>query len=463
MKMRRHLFRAVRLSFLLSLLTGPFLLYHLSRTANPYLYYFLTTTPGRRLAGMLHWELLPGHEAVRDRRVADMTKQERRVWEELQEQFLDRAPSHRLLLRNGNSMLGRLLDEGPRFIQFQESYGNHGSLSARIRRSRVLQLDPLASPAPEITYRDVQFKMQFPDLNFHKRHPYTIATDEKYARVEDTVRRLQRLHEEFLETFAPLARSESRGENIQVLFFSDEGAFRAYQRRHAPRMTSSVGFYSPGADRFVVFNQGNSEQMQAFLRRLEAQASRYREKENMYGGAQRIRAWEREAGERMSHMVEQQTVETVRHEGAHQLFFTYGIHSPHRIENEWLYEGLAAYCETEQLGDGNAYRSQLLREALRDGTLIPLEKLVNHRHGCGLFALGHEERVELAYTEAWALVHFLMKPRNRDRFYDYIRHLRDPAHFWSVVDEPRLELLCRFMGRPRDALEDEWGEYLRSL
>lgn len=460
---RKTIALAVRLSLLLPLLATAVVLSSWSQQADPRFYYFLTTRPGKLVARVLHWKGTPGYLEAENKTLDEMTPEEQRALARLEENILDAAPSHHLVLKDGRSMWGRLVDDGPRFIRFRETYGSSGSLSARIRRDRVLRLEPVDDTAPEITYRDVKYSMAFPDMNVYKRPPYTIVTDEEYFRVEHTVRILQRLHREFMAEFGPLVQTGESKDSIQILFFSDEAQFREHQQEYAPRMESSVGFYSPWTDRFVVFNHHNSEQMHDFGKRLAEQAERYKQKGTMYGGDSRIDAWRAEAGQRMSNLAEQQTRETIRHEGAHQLFFTYGVHSPYRMENEWLFEGLAVYCEAERFGRADPHRVGVMKQALAAGTLIPLDELVNHRSPDGLFTFGAQHQVDLAYTESWALVHYLMQDKQRDRFFEYMQYVREPGVFREVRRASRHELLCQFLDQTPEEFAADWREHLRRL
>ena len=98
-----------------------------------------------------------------------------------------------------------------------------------------------------------------------------------------------------------------------------------------------------------------------------------------------------------------ETWETIRHEGAHQLFYNYGIHSRYRFENDWLIEGLAVYCETRPLGSTESGRASVLKKSLRDGKLLSPESLVNLRSVKGLFALDDPDQISLAYMESWSV------------------------------------------------------------
>ncbi|HEY8241479.1 MAG TPA: DUF1570 domain-containing protein, partial [Kiritimatiellia bacterium] len=161
-------------------------------------------------------------------------------------------------------------------------------------------------------------------------------------------------------------------------------------------------------------------------------------------------------------LAESQTRATLRHEGAHQLAFTLGVHSWHRAEGEWLVEGLATYCETSPPGQVDASRSSALHNAMEKGKLIPLSDLVAMRAG-EFVRLGSEVRISLAYCQSWSLFHFLMQRDNQGRFFNYVRFLRDPANVTEVRETDPLELLARFEGLTPQDLEKKWKEFVRKL
>jgi hypothetical protein len=453
----------IRLSVLVPALAGTFVLYRWNQRNDPRFYLFLSTPAGRQLAGLFRWyaAALPPREA--DKLDEAYTPDELQTKRALESDLAAMTPTTRLVLADGRRMVGRIVEEQPDAVLFEENYGPSGTLAMRVRRNRIQELTDLREPVPPVTYRDVLFKQEFPAFSLYKRVPYTVLTDEKFFQVEGAVRVLQKLHRDFLETFQPLLVHPPRADGIQVLFFSREDMFRRYQRKYAPRMDTSVGFYSPWADRFIVFNQRNSEFMASLGHEVEQRAGAFRERPDLHGDDRRIEEWKQSAGRRMDRLAELQTQETIRHEGAHQLFFTYGVHSAHRIENEWLYEGLAVYCETVVLGGPSPQRAVQLQDARHGGRLIPLADLVNHRSTRGLFSFGASEQVELAYSQSWALVRYLMQPERRPVFFEFLGHLRDRRNFWPNLKEPQFDMLCRFLGRTPAELESDWLRHLERM
>ena len=108
-------------------------------------------------------------------------------------------------------------------------------------------------------------------------------------------------------------------------------------------------------------------------------------------------------------------------------------------------------------------RVDTLKARSKMGGLIPLSKLVNHRSARGYFDLGSPDEIDLAYSEAWSLVHFLMQPPRREAFSDYIRYVRDKGHFKAILKKPRYLLLSQRMGYSEKELEAAWLNYLQKL
>ena len=75
-----------------------------------------------------------------------------------------------------------------------------------------------------------------------------------------------------------------------------------------------------------------------------------------------------------------------------------------------------------------------------------------------------EGRVDLAYSEAWSLVHYLMSDADlRNCFFEYIRYIRDPRHLDVIVRKPRVQILCRFLHTDSESLEKAWLDHIRRM
>ena len=150
------------------------------------------------------------------------------------------------------------------------------------------------------------------------------------------------------------------------------------------------------------------------------------------------------------------TVETrrlLRHEGAHQLFDAYGIHSERGVEHLWLIEGLASYCENRQLGDRPTQAIADIQDAMSRRRLLRLRELVNYGDPTGFGGLVPSGEVNLVYAQSALIVDYLMRPENRDAFFAYIRMIRDPASRPTLESRSRMALLASALETTPQALE----------
>ena len=454
----------IRTILLFGAMLWAVVMYRWSRQDDPRFYRFLNSRAGKIAAQVFRWHGSVLSMPVADKTESQMNGDERAVKRQLEDELKAATSAFELVLKDGRTLSGHIVEEGPDYVLFSESYGDNGSLSVKIQRRRISRIDRSTESPPPIVYRDVRLKMEFPGMNFYKRPPYSIVTDESFFSVEHTVRVLQGLYGGFLTVFRPLIQApEEQGKNIQLVFFSDETAYREYQRKFAPQMDNSSGFYSPWIDRLIVFNQKSSEQIRRIQEMLKKQEEYYRSFRGGGDYSAKVDAWKKEAQNNIARFAEDQTMTSIRHEGAHQLIFTYGIHSPNRIENEWLVEGLASYCEASSIGDYDPVRAVLLKKALADGTAIPLRNLVNFRNVRGLTAIGSAERAEMAYHESWALVHWLMQYEQQSRFFEYIRYVRNMDNYRQVRKTPAYDLLCQMMQIDPAEFENLWKQHIQNL
>ena len=267
-----------------------------------------------------------------------------------------------------------------------------------------------------VQYRDILFRQEYAETPLHLYPPYLIVSELPAPVMDRTMGALSDVYSGFLEQFGPLVTRDPRGELIHLLCFASQADYADYQRRYARWLEDTSGFYSPSVNRLVLYRDPGDESSLPLL--------------------------------------------TIRHEAAHQLFYAYGVHSVHNIENDWLIEGLACYCETPRVGGSDAGQVSMLLRALANGTTLPLSSLINHHGQDGLLAC---KPAELAYAQAWSLVHLLMTDAFRDRFFNYIRFVRAPESFPAVRTPPRIELLCRHLQLSPDALQTAWEDHLGAL
>ncbi len=456
-------FVVVRAAVLGLALAWAIILFWWNREGDPRFYRFVKTAPGRAVARVFRWYGPAQGGALENKTEEQMTPRERAVKKSIEESLRAAAPTHVLVFKNNRIMEGRLVEEKPAYVVFAETYGEQNALAMNVGRNRIREIVAVTNELPEVTYRDVRFQMEFPTFKLHRDPPYTILTREPFFRVQHSVEILKKLYGDVLSTFDELVTRTNVSDNIQVLFFSEEKDYEKYRLKYAPQMEDTSGFYSPWADRLVVFNQSSSEQLKRIEARLGAAEASYRSEGASPDVQAELEVWRVEMQRNIARFAEAETQKVLRHEGAHQLLLTYGVQSENHIENDWVIEGLATYCETPEPGDADAYRTAMLRRAQEIGGLIGLEELVNLRSEDGLLSLGARARVQLGYSQAWALTRLLMQPEFREAFFEYFRFLRDPANFREVRRTPAMDLLCRFIELTPVDLDARYVSYIRSL
>jgi len=287
---------------------------------------------------------------------------------------------------------------------------------------RIRLTHPHIEKSPyQVTHRDVRFRTELSGLRMVVIPPYLVLTDARPQDVEPTIEELKELRAEITKEFSPLFTRSPGKELIHIAYFEKRSSYDAYQRRHADGMSQTSGYYNPTVNLLVLSNQSSLDDVDQEVDQMMA---------------------------------------TARHEATHQIFFTYGVHSDHRIENEWLIEGMASYCESGPFGSIAASQVRLFNMAERSHQMIEIDDLVNHRSSKGLLAYGS---TQLAYSQSQLLVHFLMAEENRSGFFKYVEYIRDPANFQQVRDANRFQLLAEVLDMRPSELQARWREHASAL
>ncbi|MEE8476023.1 MAG: DUF1570 domain-containing protein [Myxococcota bacterium] len=381
------------------------------------------------------------------------TDLERAVQRSLETQARNALPPDRVVKADGRVLRGRVLSETSTGIRILRSFGNSGQMEMTIPRSEIREVARNANPAPQISFRDVRFKLEFPNLNFYRRPPFTIMTDQDFFKVEHAVRTLEELHFEFTRSFEPLITQTERKDGIQILIFSDERLFVAYRDEYAPEVSYASGFYSRIKNRLVIFDQVNSEWSERAKQEIDSVRPNRLFAESA-GHRAALDRWQTTAKSLVRAEAGRVNRAVLRHEGAHQLFFTYGVHSERGAEPLWLIEGLAGFWEFGANG-ANPARSDELKRA---GSLLRgagLRTFVNAAAGEGFSALDDDAFVGFAYAQSWFIVRHLIR-NHREGFFEYIRFVRDTdgrSDLPAPGATPHFEQLSRFVGLSPDELE----------
>ncbi|MEI6085258.1 MAG: DUF1570 domain-containing protein [Verrucomicrobiota bacterium] len=288
---------------------------------------------------------------------------------------------------------------------------------------------------------------------------YKLTTDAPPATAQHTLELLTTLRQQFLRHFAALIQPGPAPGPIDVVYFSHEAEYRASVLQIAPGLVNSAGLFSPQQNRLLLLDQFGSADYVNAQQKLITQQRRLA---TLPGERHEASVQLAEMRTTVASEARVFTTRLTRHEGAHQLFHAYAIESPYPVAPTWLTEGLAQYCEADEIGT----RDELLIRRLKSArTLLPLRQLLNHRDPAGFFSLG-DDQIPTAYAQSWALTYFLMQPGQQPGFFSFINHYRavqDPGTAQRVREEDTAGKLAELLGLDYTALENEWQEFLAKL
>lgn len=392
-----------------------------------------------------------------------LTESEQTTRQHLKQHLAETWPTEKLIWTTGEETEGRLLERREQHILFERRYGRSGIMQVAVSLDEIAAIEP-APPLPEITVRDVRFYREYPAFEFHKAPPYTVVSDAPYFEVEQAIAALHRQYREIIAVFNPLVEDAGRREDIQVLFFSRRQDFETCRARYASNMVGVSAFYSLELDRLVVYHAAESETVADARNRMSAEEQRVREQYiNRPDLEPQIQRWKNEMEQSIAAFAREQTLRSLRHEGAHQLLFSLGVHAAEAPCGEWLYEGLAAWCEVSPIGSFNSERVATLKDARDKGIWIPLEDLMSRRSPSGFLGMEEPARIALAYAESWALVSYLMEHPRRSGFFEYLRFLRSRENWDEAYAASPLTLLCRFLDAEPKIFEADWKGGVRRM
>ena len=403
-----------------------------------------------------------GGLAVAQTSGVQLTQAEHVMWEHLTQRMASTTPAQILRLNDGRAYTGWLLGATQNMVRWAAPLGADGRLVAEFDRALVQRIEKLPEPPPNVNYCDVSFQLEFPSLRMLRRPPYTMLTDEPPMCAERYLKALQILEADFRRRFGVLNDGLGLPDHVQVLLFSDEDAFRDYQRKVMGRHANVPGFYISRQQRLVLFDQRHASGLGEFLEHLDFQCGKADVRARTEEAAAQIRLQYLSQATALLHQAELGNQRLLRHEGAHQLFHASGVLAEETTSG-WLDEGLAVWCEQTDLGALNFSCAEMVQSSLGRWRWFTLAELVNRREPGGHGFCDTTWHRDLAYAEAWSLVRLLMRPRYQAQFFAYLRYLRNLDAAADVSRTPPLDLLCRFLAMTPKELEARWRASIERL
>ena len=209
-------------------------------------------------------------------------------------------------------------------VRWAAPFGTDGRWRMDFERADLSHAEALNLKPPAINYCDVSFQMEFPELRLIRAPPYTLLTDDSPQAAERYLGVLQVLQTNFVARFGPLTEGLGLPDHVQVLLFTSEDEFRAYQKRILGRRPDVMGFYRPAQQRLAVFDQRYIAAMDEILARLAWQSEKQQVQAATDAAAENVRLTMMGEACGILRHAEEANRRVLRHEGAHQLFHTSG-------------------------------------------------------------------------------------------------------------------------------------------
>ena len=305
--------------------------------------------------------------------------------------------------------------------------------------------------------RDKRLLLEYPNHTPVIRGKYLIVSDAHSQETQRFAPVLDKLFVTFVTEMNGCGLSDSVESRPHICFFKNRAAYMNATRKNSKGFHDSLGYFSPVKNCIYFFSRKSSIEGLEAMSKFENH--RERSKEN-YSGKQLddyLAVLSREEQKYLKKL-DEETLCTLRHEGAHQLSHIYGLHSTRGFEKRWLTEGLAQYFETEVPGEARNQKKSMLITYMHEGKLFDWETLINSDEETFL-SNGHKHR-QLAYSQSWLLVRFLMK-NYKQEFFSFIRYKKNTG----VLDDPvnDFERLCQDLSISGKDLKIELQNELLSL
>lgn len=305
--------------------------------------------------------------------------------------------------------------------------------------------------------RDKRFMIEYPNHTPVIRGKYLILSDAHSQETQLFAPALDKLFVNFVTEMNDCGLTDTVASQPHICFFKNRAAYLNATKKSSKGFHDSLGYFSPVKNCIFFFSRKSSIEGLEAMSKFETH--RQKSKEN-YSGDQldNYLAVIRREEQKYLNKLDAETLCTLRHEAAHQLAHIYGLHSSRGFEKRWLTEGLAQYFETETPGAARPQKRSMLVTFMHEGKLFSWEKLICSDEETFL-SNGHKHR-QLAYSQSWLLVRYLMK-NHKNEFFDFINLKKNTG----VLDDPvnDFDKLCQLLSLSREEFSIELQNELLSL
>ncbi len=162
---------------------------------------------------------------------------------------------------------------------------------------------------------------------------------------------------------------------------------------------------------------------------------------------------------RIEQTARSETMETIRHEGTHQILNLFGIDRDFR--GVWFSEGMADYLSPSEPNGIVLSRMMSLKSELEDGhKLLPLDYMMSMPSGGHIYNFKDFHLTGQFYSQSWAFVHMLMN-HYRVPFIAYMAELKVQDKKFDVTQDKAL--FQKHIGKKLSELDEELEAYVAEL
>ena len=294
--------------------------------------------------------------------------------------------------------------------------------------------------ANDLEPRDARFILANEGLQAIQLGEYLITTNADLDRVYNFGRVLDDLYVKFVNEMHGSGISIERGKRPHICFLKNRSHYMSISRKSTRGFHDSLGFFSPVKNCIYLFSRRHSLEGLEVVEKFDDAEDKARE---LFKGDYLNDYLVRLADQEESYLekLDDETLCTLRHEGTHQLAHMLGIHSLRGFEKRWLTEGIAQYFETAIPGKVRAAKKSKLQKYQEKNTLFAWQELINSDEG-SFKKSAHKER-QLAYSQSWLLVRYLMQNKKQG-FFNYIMAVKNTGALDESLTE--LQILCQNLG-----------------
>lgn len=389
----------------------------------------------------------------------------------------DRTTYPRVYLKNGTIKKGVSIRKDEEGVTLGEKLQEGGEIEFKFKLDQIEKISLWPPLRHESTPDFKSLEKTYPSFRLHEKPHYLILSDDDPIDLNLYLRALEQFYDEFIIYFLDFVKPDYQPRALQAMIFGKKKDFEPLLKSYGfPAKANLLGVFNSVTQILFLYNIKSAEMVSRYLSRSSAAESQLKRKvdsiaesysqtdeiaqSRVKGMGERLVSEMQRDREKVEGEAEDETVRTIRHEGAHQLLYEFDVYAKNTRQGAWLVEGLASFCEPSSIGDIHEVRLMELKFELETHELMPLEYLLSFAAGADIHRL-EPSYASLAYAESWAFVYFLMSGPYRNGFLSYVKEVAKQGKDFDEKQD--ISLLGKYLEKSTQQIEMEFVPYLTRL